>query len=395
MAKKLTKRQKNKLNKAAMKHWRVVVAILVILVMFVTIAYFMGWLDKWFKKDPILSTAGGYSTTVNELKDIEVNFLDIGQGDCIIIELPDGKNMIIDSGEHNSCQDVIKDFTDENNIDTFDYLLLTHQDSDHAGNMNWVIDNYQVNYIFRPNNYSSHKNSADLPADFNTSTSGAYVSSTKTYSEFMVSAYNEKCTVEVFNKDSDFSNELVYNDNKYSYSFNFWTPTADRDKIDYSGPNDYSPIMTLHYGDNVIMFTGDAELENLEEYVSTYGSENNIDVLKVGHHGSENATTLDFIKAIDPEFAVIQCGLDNSYGHPHAETLVILKNHEGGICVYRNDTNGTITLNVSISEKISSSSFSMEKTDCSGNFVPGVKPSEKSLDFRYDEYLANKKLLVA
>ena len=170
MVKRLTKREKQKLNKLATKHWRVTIAIILLIAMFLVLAYFMGWLDKFFKKDdPVLSTAGGYSTTVDSLDDLEINFLDVGQGDCIIIELPDGKNMIIDSGKYNSCQDVISDFTEANDIDTFDYLLLTHQDDDHAGNMNWVIDNYKVNYIFRPNNYSDNDISHYCVTEENTS----------------------------------------------------------------------------------------------------------------------------------------------------------------------------------------------------------------------------------
>lgn len=394
MTKKLTKREKQKLNKIAIKHWRIVIAVLLLAVVFLGFAYYMGWLDKWLKDDPVLSTAGGYSTKVTKLKDMQVNFLDVGQGDCIIIELPDGKNMIIDSGKNNNCQDVISDFTEENNIDTFDYLLLTHQDDDHSGNINWVIDNYKVNYIFRPNNHSQHSLTSNLPVEFNTKTEGGYISKTKTYAEFLVSAYNEKCTVEVFNKDSDFSNEIIFEDNTYKYSFNFWTPTSDRDKIIYGDPNDYSPIMTLEYGKTKIMFTGDAELDNIEEYINKYGNSNDIDVLKVGHHGSENATIEAFVRAIDPEFAVIQCGEDNSYGHPHEETLDILTNHEGGVTIYRNDTNGNITLSYGFSDIISSESFGLQYNDCSKNLIPGIKPSEKSLNVNFLDYLDNRFMIA-
>ena len=388
MSKKLTKKEKQKLNKIATKNWKVTVASILVVVIVLPIAYFMGWFDKLFKDDePTLSTAGGYSTEVTQLKDLEVNFLNVGQGDCIIIELPDKKTMIIDSGENSSAKQEIIDFTEENNITVFDYVILTHQDSDHAGNMSWVIDNYECKYIFRPNNYSSHDNSSTLPAEFNTQTDGGYVSSTKTYSKFMLSSYNEKCPVEIFNKDSDFSNEIIYNGNSYKYSFNFLTPTADRDKIVYGDPNNYSPIMMLEYAGKKVMFTGDAEEDNIEEYVTTYGNQHDIDVLKVGHHGSENATTLDFITSIDPEYAVIQCGAGNKYGHPHQETLDIFGNHEGGVTIYRTDTNGLITLNIPQNNDFS---FDMENDECSNNYVAGIKfkPS-------YNNYIDHRKLLVA
>ena len=369
MAKKLTKREKNKIDKLAVKHWKVTLVLLLILSSLFVVAYFMGWLDKFLKKEPILSTAGGYSTTVDTLNDLKVNFLDVGQGDCIIIELPDGKNMIIDSGENKEVvKDEIEDFTTKNKIDTFDYVILTHQDSDHAGNMGWVIDNYTCNFIFRPNNYSSHKDSSSLPDDFNTKTDGGYESSTKIYSKFMVSAYNEKCTVEIFNKDSDFSNEIIYGGNSYKYNFDFLTPTADRNKISYSDPNDYSPIMTLEYGGKKIMFTGDAEKKNIEEYIEAYGDEINIDVLKVGHHGSRTSTTDEFLQMIDPEYAVIQCGIDNSYGHPHKEALSSILSYEEGVKTYRNDTNGMITISLSVAGQLA---FDMERGDCSNNDVDG------------------------
>ena len=122
---------------------------------------------------------------------------------------------------------------------------------------------------------------------------------------------------------------------------------------------------------------------------------NNIDVLKVGHHGSENATTQAFVNAIDPEYAVIQCGLDNSYGHPHSETLEILRDHDGGITVFRNDTNGNITLAVSQNGQINDSSFDLEHDTCSNNYVPGIKPSKQSLNVSYMKYYDNRYTLIA
>ena len=170
MSKKLTKREKKKLNNFAVTHWKVLLAVFLLIVLFCCFAYFMGWFDilfNYFRDDPIMSKAGGHITTVNEFQDMKVNFLDVGQGDCIIIELPDNKTMIIDSGDFSSDQKAISNFTSLRNIDTFDYLLLTHSDRDHVGNMDWVIENYKIGYIFRPNNYSKNDISSSLPAEFN------------------------------------------------------------------------------------------------------------------------------------------------------------------------------------------------------------------------------------
>lgn len=379
MSKRLTKREKKKLSKFVFRNWKALLIIALLLVVLFVVAYYMGWIDiirNYFRDDdPIMSQAGGHVTEVNEFGDLQVNFLNIGQGDCIIIELPDGKNMIIDSGDDDDDQSVIADFAEANNITSFDYLLLTHQDADHVGNMNWVIDNYKIGYIFRPNNYSNHTYSADLPEDFNIKVDidGAYESTTKSYAEFMVSAYNEKCIVEITNKDSDFTNKLVCGEREMEYTFNFLTPTAKREDVVYKKANDYSPIMMLEYAGKRVMFNGDAEEKVLEEYVEAYGDDFNVDVLKVGHHGSSNATSIDFVSSIDPEYAVIQCGLNNEYGHPHEAALDIFDNHEGGVVLYRNDTNGNITLSISSEGALS---WDLQDDDITNNYVPGKKKTQ-------------------
>ncbi|MBE5739073.1 MAG: MBL fold metallo-hydrolase [Clostridiales bacterium] len=403
MARRYTKKQQKEMQRVVKHHWKALLVILALMVIMLAVLYYTGVLDKIIEKlNPSATppqqeepegggdsgdggeSAGGngslnaadfknVTTTVDVLKDLEIAFIDVGQGDCIIIELPDGKNMIIDSGEYNDAKNAITAYTTANDITTFDYLLLTHQDSDHAGNMSWVIDNYEVKYIFRPNNEATHATyDAQLPDDFNYG--DGYKSTSATYGKFMLSAYNENCIVEVFNKNSDFTNTVVYGDEDYQYTFNFLTPTLD--VISYSDPNDYSPILMLEYAGKRIMFTGDAELDNLAEYVQAYGDDYNVDVLKVGHHGSSNATTLPFIQAIDPEYAIIQCGEGNSYGHPHKTVLDLFYNYDNNIDLYRTDNNGNILLTVDI---LGSIVFGMENTDVSDNFTPGSVEGSSAL----------------
>lgn len=394
MSKKLTKREKKKLNNFAVTHWKVLLAVFLLIVLFCCFAYFMGWFDilfNYFRDDPIMSKAGGHITTVNEFQDMKVNFLDVGQGDCIIIELPDNKTMIIDSGDFSSDQKAISNFTSLRNIDTFDYLLLTHSDRDHVGNMDWVIENYKIGYIFRPNNYSKNDISSSLPAEFNPviDSKNAYVNDKDVYAEFMVAAYNEKCAVEVFNKDSDFENKMVCGINEMTYKFDFLTPTAKRENIAYKDANNYSPILMLEYAGRRVMFNGDAELEALSEYVDTYGNAYNVDVYKVGHHGSSNATTQEYIDAIDPEYAVIQCGAGNTYGHPEKEPIEILTNHQDGVEIYRNDTNGDIVLSVSASGEMS---WTFDNNDMSKNNIPAVKPQKTSVGRQINDFSAQNYL---
>lgn len=388
---KISKRTKNKIKKFAFKNFFVCLFLILVLVGVLIFGYFQGWFDKYLKKPEYLSTAGGYVTNVTTLNDLKINFLDVGQGDCIIIELPDGKRMIIDSGKNNNrAKEAINQYISEKNITTFDYLLLTHADEDHVGQMSYIIDNYDIKYIFRPNNYSSHDVSKDLSSDFNSKTDGGKVITSKVYAKFMVSASQEGCPVEIVNKDSDFTNKIIYNEKEYLYTFDFLTPVADKDKVAYSDPNNYSPIILLTYGDTKIMFTGDAEEKMLEEYVTTYGNTNNVDVLKVGHHGSENATTTEFLQAIDPEYAIIQCGLGNSYGHPHAQVLDRLSNYDSDMAIYRNDTNGRITLSISTTGL----NFALENDDCSMNMTAG-KDMPTSLNMSFEDYMYYKQMLVA
>lgn len=362
MSRRLTKREKRELNNVAKRHWKAILVILLLLVVLFVVAYYMGWID--------LLIAKFRPADDDDFGNLKVAFLDVGQADCIIVQLPDGKNMIIDSGDFNSDQDVIEAFTTANEIDTFHYLLLTHQDRDHVGNMDWVLENYKVNFIFRPNNYSSHSMASSLPAEFNPviTDEDAYISTSAAYAEFMVAAYNEGCTVELFNKDSDFTNTMILGDEKKTYSFDFLTPTATREQVKYENPNDYSPIFVLEYAGRTIMFNGDAEEEALEEYLTTYsGNYKNIDVLKVGHHGSFNATSSAFLNAVDPEIAVIQCGLGNDYGHPHQQVLDMFTSY-GNVELYRTDTNGTITLSVSASGEMDTT---LTRTDLTYNYTCG------------------------
>jgi len=368
VGRKLTKREKQKVKKFALANWKTLLVLFLLVVIFVGFAYYMGWLDRILKKDEDFGDE-------NLAYSLRVNFLDVGQADCMIIQLPDGKNMIIDSGDFDSDRQLISNFTNGNNITKFDYLLLTHQDRDHVGNMAWVIENYEIGKIFRPNNYSSHKNAKDLPVDFNPiiDEQGAYVSTSAAYANFLVAAYNEGCSVEVFNKDSDFENIFICDDKERIYKFDFLTPTAEKEDIKYSKANDYSPILMLEYAGKRIMFNGDAEEKALEEYVNTYGTTNNVDILKVGHHGSKNATSEEYINCIDPEFAVIQNDITESYKHPHKETLDILMGHKNGIEIYRNDCNGNIITTITNIGRIL---WDFEYDDMTYNHENGTKMLE-------------------
>ena len=205
--------------------------------------------------------------------------------------------------------------------------------------------------------------------------------------DFLLKTDAEDCAIEIVNKDSDFTNKMIQRgtNNELSYVFNFLTPTAEKDKVAYDNNNDYSPIMYLEYAGKKIMFNGDAEVDVLAEYCQTYGDSINVDVLKVGHHGSDNAISEEFVSAIDPEVAVIQCGLGNTYFHPKKEALNALKNYDESIELYRNDYNGDVLLSIGSDGEMS---WVLEKNDLANNWKDGngvsiafAKDAEEGVNF--------------
>ncbi len=337
--------------------------VLVLIIVFVAICYFYSpFLDiiKGFFNGNDGNKVEGEITYVNILKDLKVHFVDVGQGDCILIELPDGKNVIIDSGKGSSAgkpesYQNLKDYIENNtSIDTFDYAIATHADSDHIGNFDDILKDYDVKFMYRPYVYYSGT-TYQFSNDFNKGAS-PYKQSSKTYGDFLNLVKNEtyyennslkKLEWEFFTHDSDFAGKISYNDKIYEYYFDFLTPRFNSlDDIDYKDANDYSPIIKFSYCGVDILFTGDAEKEAEEDFVYHYRNSKDVDVdiLKVGHHGSSTSTTTQLLELVKPEYSVIQCGVDNSYHHPKQATLNRLVEAKSGI--FRNDLHGDIVVTI-------------------------------------------------
>ena len=309
---------------------------------------------------------------------LNIYFLDVGQGDCMIIVFPDNKTMIVDSGNQlKENEEKIKEFATMLKITAFDYMLLTHADADHVANMDFVFANYQVNHVFRPNVLSTHSDADELNDGINvgfTNAQGGNVKSAKAYLNFLLALQNEPdCTNEIFNKDSDFSGSYTDENGKvHEYVFDFLTPVALPSEIKYSDANDYSPIVTITYNDTVVLLTGDAETEMENEFVAEYkGRYPDCDILKIGHHGSKTSSQQNFLNAVKPEYAIIQCGIDNEYNHPRQAVLDRLKGI--GADVYRNDTNGDIAISITFEDtyEFSNKYIYCTNTDISKNLIGG------------------------
>lgn len=295
--------------------------------------------------------------------DFSVHFVDVGQGDGIIIVFPDGKTMLVDAGKYKKDSNLIT-YIDDLGITVFDYVIATHTDEDHIGEMPTVFEKYQVNYVFRPHVYCSNDKAKGLSEGLNDVVGGKKCG-TETYYKFLKAIDEEEnCQWSYFNKDSDLTFTFTADGVDYSCSFDFLTPTADVDNISYSDPNDYSPIILVDYCGYKIMLTGDAEAITEKELLDYYSGDldkMDVDVLKVGHHGAETSSTPNFLAAVKAENFVISCGVGNTYNHPRYDTMVKLLEYG---TVYRTDVQGSIVLSVSNSGE---GTFKTEKTDYNEN----------------------------
>lgn len=272
-------------------------AQLLTIIIFGIIAIF----SAYFGND-IISTNVGTPTGV-----LEISYLDVGQGDAVYIKVNDF-DILIDAGPK-SDSDKLMQQLEEKNIDDFEIVIATHPHEDHIGGMTKVFEKYDVKSFY-------------MPKATNT---------TKTFENMMKAVSNEGLNVNVIKEGTSF--ELGE-----GARIDVYSPIQES----YDDLNDYSPIMKLTYGNKAFIFTGDAEKVVEEEVVKKYANELKADVIKFGHHGSSTSSTKEFIEAISPKYGIISCGVDNSYGHPHKETLKIID--EMGIEAYRTDKQGQITI---------------------------------------------------
>lgn len=240
---------------------------------------------------------------VNE-KDVEIHFLDVGQGDCILIKSGEHA-MLIDAGD-NDQGTKIQNYLIKQGISKLDYLVLTHPDADHIGGADVIITKFEIKKI--------------LMSD--------YEKDTKTYRD-VIDAIKYKNV------------NFVYPEVGTTYEFNNIPFTIIGTENDYEDANNNSIVVKFTHGSNDFLFMGDCEAEGEEELLNNATEWlNDIEVLKIGHHGSKSSSTEEFISTIKPEFGVISCAEENDYGHPHSGPLNTLRKYN--VNVYRTDEQGTI-----------------------------------------------------
>lgn len=249
------------------------------------------------KKNEILKLSDELQGALN------VHFIDVGQGDCIMLE-SQGKVVLIDAGE-NEYSDFVCEYLKSYDISTIDYVIATHPHSDHCGGLKKVIDTFECkNFITTQSDQQTNTwlNVLSAVEENNTNYIDAQVGATYSFGES---------------------------------SFEILAPCGSG----YESYNDYSVVVKATCGNTSFLLTGDAEKVSEKEMIEN-GADLSCDVLKVGHHGSTTSSSSEFLSYANPSYAVITCGKDNDYGHPHKETLDSLKYR--GITTYRTDDFGTI-----------------------------------------------------
>lgn len=237
---------------------------------------------------------------------LTVHFIDVGQADAILVQTPAGETMLIDAGG-NDDEQRISAYLQSQQIKSIQVLVGTHPHEDHIGAMDKVIYSFPVEQVYLPK----------------------ITHNTRTFEELLQAVKNRGLKIKTARAGVSI-------------------PLTGVDCIivspvdqEYKEINDYSAVIKLSYGKQGFLFCGDAG-ETAESAMLAAGAKLQADVLKVAHHGSSSGSSARFLQAVSPRHAVISCGLDNPYGHPHQETLQRLQ--KSGINILRTDQSGTIIM---------------------------------------------------
>lgn len=234
-----------------------------------------------------------------------VHFIDVGQGDAVLIRTSEG-DMLIDGGDNHMGQTLVN-YLQSQGVMRLDYVIATHPHADHIGGLIPVIRAFYINTLIMPN----------------------VAHTTRTFERFIQAL-----------EDNDINTRPPQIGENLHLGEAIFTVVAPN-SAGHANLNDYSISLHMAFGDTSFLFTGDAERVSEEEMLAA-GHNLSADVLHVGHHGSATSTTEDFLTAVSPAIAIISVGEDNAHGHPHATVLARLVAQ--GVRVYRTDTHGDVVV---------------------------------------------------
>ena len=248
--------------------------------------------------------AASAGQTLDENAPLQVHFIDVGQALSVLVEC-DGQFMLYDGGNVDDGSLVVS-YLQQQGVEELQYVFCSHAHEDHVGGLAAALAYFPAHHVYAP----------VTEAD------------TKCFRDFVKYTQQQGLAVEVPAAGT-------------VWQLGSATVTQLGPVAQYSDTNDTSLVLRLDYGSTSFLLTGDMEADAERDLVNT-GANLKADVLQVGHHGSSTSTSYIFLNSVLPEMGVISCGVNNKYGHPHEETLSILR--DAGVDVYRTDLLGTITI---------------------------------------------------
>jgi competence protein ComEC len=240
-----------------------------------------------------------------------VRFLDIGQGDSQLLQLPDGKTILIDSGDRGKpTVEMLKQF----GVSEIDLIIASHPHADHIGEIRDTLRAFKVKEVWD---------------------AGFTAKATKTYTDMLAEIKQQgiKFASPKRGETRTFGDVLIE-------VLNPGPRFLDEDAK--NAANNASIVVRVTFGNKRFLFTGDAEEESWKEMIATEKDKLRADVLKAAHHGSSNGTTKEILDAVRPSIYTISCEMENGYHHPHPSVVRLLQ-RDKGIQVFRTDLQGTIT----------------------------------------------------
>ncbi len=272
------------------------------------------WIKIILIVPPIAGFLFGYQAWTQSayMGTLRMTYVDVGQGDATIIQTPYHQNILIDAGPDRSIISALGkslDFGDR----VIDLAIITHPQADHMGGMLTILKRYHVNHII----------TSDMP----------YQSTM--WQELVAYIQDQQIPVSFITTEDQIQ---LADDLKLKF---LWPDIHKIDVQTIQETNDGCVITELVFGQNKFLSTCDAS-SAIEKQLAQGLLLEDVDVLKVGHHGSKTATAPEFLAIVKPEVAVIMVGRDNTYGHPHSQTISALA--QAGAAVYRTDEMGDIHL---------------------------------------------------
>lgn len=279
-----------------------------------------------------LFTSEIVAVTNGSLEDVKVHYIDVGQADSILIDINDYE-ILIDGGNKSAGQ-LVSDYISDKVDGNLEIVVATHVHADHIGGLYDIFTDYNVDKVI------------DSGQKYNS----------KAYKDYWSAVENSGATI-IYDDDL----EYIISEN---ITFKIIECTDNEEN-----PNNNSVVSQLNVGNIKILFVGDMESDIETRYINKF---EDVDVLKVGHHGSRTSSSDMFLDKINPEYAVISVGKNNQYGHPHKETLDKYK--ERKIATYRTDIQGTIIATI-IDDNIS---FNTEPLTYEQNFNISQQTAQRS-----------------